>query len=142
MTNQVHPFVKSATIKNDMIEITVELAHSDSGSYVEVSGSATQTGGAFANFYDVKEVPAGVSGAFPFVNVSSHPLPPNKFTKGEDATFVIRLGKVWLTVLGPEVSTSEPITQGTPAKEGATWNVLKRVSHIKDDDSSDDADAS
>ena len=100
---QVHPFVTSAMIKNDLIELTVEFDHLDSGSYVEVSGSATQTGGAYANFYDVAEVPDGFSdtnGPNPSVTVSAHALPPNKFRKDQDVTCVIRTGKVWLTVLG------------------------------------------
>ena len=69
---QVHPFVTSAMIKNGLIELTVEFDHLDSGSYVEVSGSATQIGGAFASFYDIQEVPAGFS----------DPSGPNPSVKG------------------------------------------------------------
>jgi hypothetical protein len=129
----VHPFVKSAMIKNDLIELTVELDHLDSGSYVEVSGSATQTGGAYANFYDVTEVPADLSdtnGPNPSVTVSAHALPPNKFRKDEDVTCVIRTGKVWLTVLGPQSPTVSEVPESTK------WNVIRKVSHIADDDDS------
>jgi hypothetical protein len=129
-----HPYVSSATIKNNVIEITIELDHHDSGSYVEVSGSATQTSGAYANFYDFKEVPAGFSdtrGPNPTVNVSAHPLPPNKFRKDEDVTVVIRVAKVWLTVLGPQDSpTPETTTQVPPADEGTTWSVLRKESNL------------
>jgi hypothetical protein len=140
-----YPYVSSAAIRNNLIELTVELDHPDSGSYVEVSGSATQTSGAYANFYGIGEGTRGRSdpnGPNPTVNVSAHPLPPNKFRKDEDVTFVIRVAKVWLTVLGPEGSTPEPETRVSPADEGTTWNQLRRVSHITDDDSSDGTDGS
>lgn len=133
------PYVTSATVKSDLIEITVEFDYSDSGTYFEVSGSATQSGGAFANFYDIKETTAGLTGPagpYPTVNVSAHPLPPQKFRKDEDVTFVIRVAKVWLTVLGPQgsqpASTSAAETDDQ-AGEGMTWNVLKRQSALDDD---------
>jgi hypothetical protein len=127
-------------IKNDLIELTVEFAHLDSGSYVEVSGSASQTGGAYANFYDVAEIPANLSdpgGPNPSVTVSAHSLPPNRFTKEQDVTCVIRTGKIWLTVLGqgPQAEIS--------SDDGSTkWNVIKAVSHITDGDSWKEADDS
>lgn len=137
---QVHPFVTSAMIKNGSIELTVELDHLDSGSYVEVSGSASQTGGAYANFYEVKEVPKGfsdTSGPNPSVTVSAHALPPNNFRKEQDVTCVIRTGKVWLTVLAPQ-GTELPLKTTIPpgAEEGTEWNVIRQVSHIADDDGS------
>jgi hypothetical protein len=121
-----------------MIEITVELDYPDSGSYAEVSGSATQTSGAYANFYDIKEATPGLTGPtgpYPTVTASAHPLPPNKFKNNEDVTFVIRVSKVWLTVLGPNQG-SYTASAGSVAEEGTTWNQLKKVSHITDDDSS------
>jgi hypothetical protein len=133
------PYVKSATIKNNTIELTVELDYPDSGSYLEVSGSATQTGGAYANFYTIGEAipvradPSDPKEPRPTINVSAHPLPPNNFRKGEDVTFVIRVAKVWLTVLGPDKPGLEPET----ATEGATWSVLKRWSHVNGDSSDD-----
>jgi hypothetical protein len=140
MPPQVHPFVTSAMIKNNLIELTVELDHLDSGSYVEVSGSASQTGGAYANFYEVKEVPDGfsdTSGPNPSVTVSAHSLPPNRFRKGQDVTCVIRTGKIWLTVLGQGLPTE------TSSEDGSTkWNVIKAVSHITDDDSWNEEDDS
>jgi hypothetical protein len=125
-------------IKNGSIELTVELDHLDSGSYVEVSGSASQTGGAYANFYDVAEVPANLSdprGPNPSVTVSAHALPPHKFRKDQDVTCVIRTGKVWLTVLAPQ-GTEVPLRTTVPpgAEEGTRWDVIRQVSHIADDD--------
>ena len=140
-----YPYVSSATIRNNVIELTVELGHSDSGSYVEVSGSATQTSGAFANFYGIEEGTPGRSdpnGPKPTVNVSAHPLPPNKFRKDEPVTCVIRVARAWLTVLGPEHPPLEQETQVSPAVEGTTWNQLRRVASIADDDSWDGTDGS
>jgi hypothetical protein len=128
------PYVKSATIKNNTIELTVELDYPDSGSYLEVSGSATQTGGAYANFYTIGEAipvradPSDPKEPRPTINVSAHPLPPNNFRKGEDVTFVIRVAKVWLTVLG---HGPRPVSQaGEPAVEGTTWDSLRRWSRV------------
>jgi hypothetical protein len=138
-----HPFVRSATIKDDSIEITVEFDPPDVGTYAEVSGTASQTGGAFANFYDIKEVirdPAEQSGLPPIIAVSAHPLPPNKFRKNEDVTFVIRVAKIWLTVLGPQGAQKPATTDpGVPADRGTTWNVKKAESHVQDDDDAGDS---
>jgi hypothetical protein len=143
MSLMPRPFVTSATIKNNMIELSVELDHPDSGSYVEVSGSATQTGGAFANFYDIQEVPAGfsdTSGPYPSVNVSAHPLPANKFRDDQDVTCVIRVAKVWLTVLGRNGQTTTlKVPPPPPPPDGTKWDVVRKVSEITDDDSSDEA---
>src|SRR5216683_515744 len=89
------PYVDSATIKNDSIELAVEVDPNDSGTYVEVSGSATQTGGAFANFYDIRPVPAAPNdpddptSTKRYVFVSAHAIPPNKFREDQDVTVVI-----------------------------------------------------
>jgi hypothetical protein len=139
-----NPYVRSARISNGLIEMTVELGPSDAGSYVEVSGSATQTGGAFANFYGIGEAtidPASPSGPNPTVKISAHTLPPNKFWNDEDVTFVIRVAKVWLTVLGPNAVGLNPATKG-PAVDGTTWDQIKRVSHLNADDDWNGADAS
>jgi hypothetical protein len=139
-----NPYVRSATINNGLIEMTVELGPPDAGSYVEVSGSATQTGGAFANFYGIGEAKvdlASPSGSNPTVKISAHALPPNKFRNHEDVTFVIRVAKVWLTILGPNPLGLNPATKG-PAVDGMTWDQIKRVSHLNPDDDRNGADAS
>jgi hypothetical protein len=140
-----HPYVTSAAIKNNMIEISVEVDASEAGTYVEVSGSATQTGGAFANFYDIRQVPAADPNArssdpddagkpVSFVYVSAHPLPPNKFRTDQDVSLVIRVGKVWLTVLGKSGTTGPSDPASIPsAGEGALWNALRRTSEITGD---------
>src|SRR5215471_13362110 len=126
-----HPYVTSAQIKNNFIEIGVEADDYEPGSYIEVSGHATQTGGAFANFYDIKEVPAPVPGRdgdkHSDVYVQAHPLPPNQFKANEDVSIVIRVGKVWLTVLG---RTYNPNLEGLAAGEGTTWDQLRKWSEV------------
>ncbi len=131
------PYVDSATIKNDSIELAVEVDPNDSGTYVEVSGSATQTGGAFANFYDIRPVPAAPNdpddptSTKRYVFVSAHAIPPNKFREDQDVTVVIRVGKVWLTVLGKGPATSE--AEGTQSGNGTKWDQVRRVSEITGD---------
>jgi hypothetical protein len=130
------PYVNSAAIKNDKIELSVELDASDSGTYVEISGSATQTGGAFANFYDVQQVPTTSSDPGEpdkrYVSVSAHPLPPNHFRDDQDVTAVIRVAKVWLTVLGRGYTTSQE-NPPPPAQEGTKWEQVRKVSEITGD---------
>ena len=128
----VHPYVQTAAIRDNLIEITVVFDYADTDSYAEISGSATQSGGAFANFYEVKQVtlpPAGSADHHPIASTSSHPLPPNKFVADEDVTFVIRVARVWLTVLGPDPKF-DPNIPG----QGPAWNVLKKVSFVSDGD--------
>lgn len=133
------PYVTSATIKNDMIEISVEVDPSDPGTYVEVSGSATQTGGAFANFYDIQPVPTAPNdpddpnSTDRYVFVSAHPIPPNKFREDQDVTVVIRVGKVWLTVLGKGPTVAETSDSFQKAGEGTMWNTVRKVSEITGD---------
>jgi hypothetical protein len=126
----VHPYVQTAAIKNNLIEITVVFDYADTDSYAEISGSATQSSGAFANFYDIKQVtpaPAGASDDHPTISVSAHPLPPNNFGAGDDITFVIKVAKVWLTVLGPDPAVRIP-------GQDPAWNVVKKVSFVSDGD--------
>jgi hypothetical protein len=64
--------------------------------------------------------------------VSGHPLPPNKFREDQDVTTVIRVGKVWLTVLGKGPAI-EPSTSVPNAGEGTVWNTVREVSEITGD---------
>ena len=128
----VHPYVQTAAIRNNLIEITVVFDYADTDSYAEISGSATQSSGAFANFYDIKKVtpaPAGAADDHPAASVSAHPLPPNNFAAGDDVTFVIKVARVWLTVLGPDPKIDPNIPGQDP-----TWNVVKQVSVVSDGD--------
>jgi hypothetical protein len=118
-----YPYVKSATLKNNVITLTLEFDHPDSGSYVEISGSATQTSGAYANFYGITETTSGLTdpaGPNPTATVSATPQPPNNFRADEDVTFVVMAGARWLTVLSVNPHPGD----------GTTWDNLKRWSHV------------
>jgi hypothetical protein len=128
----VHPYVQNAAIVNNLIEITVVFDYAETDSYAEISGSATQSSGAFANFYDIKKVtpaPTGADDDHPTASVSAHPLPPNNFVAGEDVTFVIKVAKVWLSILGPDQKIDPNISGQDPR-----WNVVKQVSVVSDGD--------
>lgn len=133
-----YPYVDSALISGDKIQLAVGVDNFEAGTYIEISGSATQTGGAFANFYDIQPVPNAPNdpddptSQHRYVFVSAHPLPPNKFREDEDITTVIRVGKAWLTVLG---KAGQPELPGgiQPSVDGTKWDVVRRVSEITGD---------
>jgi len=117
-----HPYVISAEIKGNFIEIGVDASNYKAGDYIEISGHATQTGGAFANFYAIKEVDdPSIS-----VPVQAQPLPPNQFRASEDVSIVVRVGKVWLTVLGRTWDKRE----GETAGNGTRWDQLRKWSEV------------
>ena len=131
-----HPYVTSAEIKDGMIWIGVEADEYPAGSWIEISGHATQTGGAFANFYDIQPVPDPTTEdsrdgkPHSDVYVKAHPLPPSKFKLTEDVTIVVRVGKVWLTVLG---RTYNPSEKGLAAGNGTKWDQLREWSEVSGD---------
>jgi hypothetical protein len=136
-----YPYVDSAEISGDKIQLAVGVDNFDGGTYIEISGTASQTGGAFANFYDIQAVPDAPndpddpSSPHRYVFVSAHPLPPNKFKEDEDVQTVIRVGKVWLTVLGASDVAAQP--EGTkPAGGDTKWGVVRRVAEITADPAS------
>jgi hypothetical protein len=127
-----HPYVTSAEIKGNYIEIGVEADDYEPGTWIEISGHATQSGGAFANFYDIQPVPEPAPSRdgkdHRDVYVRAHPLPPNQFRETEDVSIVVRVGKVWLTVLGRDYE------EGTPpdklAENGTRWDQLRKWSEV------------
>lgn len=124
-------YVTEAAITNGQVQITVRVDAFQPSDYVEISGQATQTGGAFANFYDIRQVPAepnapadpddppGTAGHYQ-VNVSGAPI-PHQFTE-EDVTVVIRVAKVWLTVLR-EPTGAQP--SGERIGDNVTWKEIR-----------------
>ena len=129
-----NPYVTSATIEDGKIKLSVDVTDYSAGTYVEISGSATQTSGAFANFYDIQQTPIKPNDSDDpestkrYVVVSAHPLPPNTFRADEDVTVVIRVGRVWLTVLGKGLP-GDTATSG----KGARWTRVLRTSQVTDD---------
>lgn len=115
-----YPWVTDVTVKSNQLLLTVNMAGFTPGEVVELSGYATQDGGAFAIFSDVQKV--------------REPTPDNKiinyvtsrssagFKNGPPVTVVMRAARVWAVVLSEPSTASHPQTP-TPAGEGTTWNV-------------------
>jgi hypothetical protein len=129
------PYVTSATITDGKITLSILVNAFTPGEYVEISVQATQTSGAFANFYDIQQVPAQPNGnqSDPndkdnfYIYVTGAPT-PHQFREDEDFSAFARLSKLWLTVLGADPETTKP-TLGQAAPEGTKWTA-KRVSQI------------
>jgi hypothetical protein len=126
--------VVSAQITNGKIQLSVQVDEFEANEYIEISGQATQTSGAFANIYDIQQVPAApnvaadpkVPGdtAHYYVYVTGAPI-PHQFKSNQDVTVVIRAAYVWLTVLG-----AQPGVQQETAGEGTVWPRLLKVSKL------------
>ena len=129
-------YVTNVTIKGGKIALSVLVDDFSPNDFIEISGYATQSGGAFANFYDIKPVPATPdSDGHMYVEVTAVPLPPNAFRKDQDVTVVLRAAKVWLTVLAEQQAQPyEP--QAQKADEGTTWNNVRKVSEVHGDPAS------
>jgi hypothetical protein len=126
-------YVTSAKFTGGKIELTVVVDDFKSGGYVEISGQAAQANGAFANFYSIQEVPSDTNlppdpgtpgdtrhyGVF----VSASPVPGKKFRKNLDVTTIMRVARVWLTVLDKNQASG-------PAVQGTTWDKVKKVSEV------------
>jgi hypothetical protein len=122
-------FVTSAELTTDatgtQIALTVQVDNFESGKTVEISGHATQGDGAFANYYDLKQVPAADpnNGGHKIVTVTTRPIPPNQFGQDQEVTVVLRVSMVWATVLQTQPVTSK--SGGNPA-----WGPPKIVSSL------------
>src|SRR5262245_23970824 len=120
------PYVTNVTLKKNQIVLTVRVDEFEPGEPLEISGHATQNGGAFAVFYDVQRVPEQNPDGTAYMYVKSPPS--REFKTGHDVTVVLRAARVWATVL------TEPQDGQTPSKdkdelaeEGTTWNIIKAV---------------
>jgi hypothetical protein len=101
MPDPSNSYVTSATITSTgQIEITVKVNDFESGGHVEISGHATQSGGAFANYYAILPVPDPDPDGVKSVKATAVPVPPQRFRQSEEITVVVRVAKVWVTVLG------------------------------------------
>ena len=121
-----HGFVNSATVKNGYITFIVKSDYFEAGEYVEISGNATQVGGAFADIHAIAQVHATAVGASgkPSVDVTVEPLSEQQFDDNEDITVFIQVAYVWVTVLGPGTG----VTGGT--QQPGTWADVRKVSEI------------
>lgn len=127
-----HPYVTKVTLLDGQVVLTVEFDASAAGQPFEIAGHATQNGGAFANFYDVKVAQAAPDGTV----VAYVKAPPMEaFKKGEDITVVLRAARVWATVLKqtpPDQTPPEVVTEPVvpPVQGGTTWNMVKKVEWV------------
>jgi hypothetical protein len=121
-----HGFVNSATVKNGYITFIVKSDYFEAGEYVEISGNATQEGGAFADIHAIAQVSAPASGVSdkPYVDVTAESLSQQGFSDQEAITVFIQVAYVWVTVLGPGTG----VTGGT--QQPGTWADVRKVSEI------------
>ena len=123
-----HGFVKSARVTNGKITFRVEDDDFDPDEYIEVSGNASQAGGAFAEIHAIAK-PSAANGANdkPYVDVTVDPLSQRPFNDNEDIMVFVQVSYVWVTVLGPGPGPGKTGDEVAPD----TWADVKVVSDIK-----------
>ena len=112
--------------------LTVKIEGFAPGESIELSGYATQNGGAFAIFNGLQVVSAPTPDNKITMYVTS--ISSQSFQKGIPVTVILRAARVWVSVLnesqtgqGQEpgyLGLTAPQGQYDPAGEGTTWNVL------------------
>ena len=124
----VDSYVTKAQLENNKIVLTVQVGDFKPGEAVEISGQATQNNAAFAPFYEIKDTPGTNTGAgstaYPNGNssltVTADPVDAEKFKAGEDITVVVRVAKVWVTVLSKDRDNLDPTNIAWTASKTAT----------------------
>jgi hypothetical protein len=124
-----HGFVTKATLQNGKITFSVGVYDFEAGDPVEISGYATQTGGAFANIYQIDQVP---DMADPSVDVTVEPRSSQQFSQNEEITVVIRAAKVWVTVLGSNPPQGVG-PESKPSDGSITWDNVQVVTRMNGD---------
>jgi hypothetical protein len=135
-----HPWVYSAKITNGKITFRVEVTDLKSTKrLVEISGQATQVGGAFAPIYAITEVPGAPNGEKDeegeedryYVDVEAEPTPKHPFRKDQDITVFVRVSQAWVTVLGEGTDKpTELVGEDKTAPEGLTWGKFRADARI------------
>lgn len=131
-----NPYVTNVAFISNQIVLTVEVDEYAPGDTVEISGTATQTNGAFAVFNAIQRVPAPNPDGKTYMYVKA---PPSEdFKKGHAVTVVLRAGRVWTTVLGEEQSEPGSPPRGprlpssggdASAEDGHAWSVVAKVTY-------------
>lgn len=135
-----HPWVYSAKITGDKITFRVEVTDfkPDAGD-IEISGQATQEGGAFVPIYKVTNMAIAEKGdpkdpdekGRYFVNVEAVPDPDYPFRNGQAITAFVRVSKAWVTVIGQSTTGLPGRGQpGQPAPPGTTWDNHLADAHV------------
>ena len=133
-----HGFVTKVTLQNDTITFSVGVYGFDAGEPVEISGYATQTNGAFANIYQIEQVPKMADPpadppADPSVDVTVEPRSTVPFSQDEPVTVVIRAAKVWVTVLGSTPPQEGLGAETRSADASITWDNVQVVARMNGD---------
>jgi len=119
-----HPYVTKVTLKDNQIVLTIQVDDYPTGEPLEISGHATQNGGAFAVFNDIRHVPGPNPDGTAYIYVTAPASQP--FVKGHAVTVVLRAATVWATVLEeggeeePSTGISETISRPDLAEEGTS----------------------
>lgn len=133
-----HPWVYSVTKTDGKITFRVEVTDfKPTAGVVEISGQATQEGGAFAPIYATATVPDAPNGdpkdkdeaGLSFVNVDVAENPDYPFRSGEAVTVFVRVSKAWVTVIG-QSTVQGSVEPGQVAPEGTTWEEHLADAHI------------
>jgi hypothetical protein len=99
--------------------------------FIEISGAATQVGGAFAMINQVVPTPENVDeNGTGSVTLTVDPSPAREFRKDQDITVFIRISKVWVTVLGGGLPPGDPEGR-SPLPDGERrWGILRADSQM------------
>ena len=133
-----NPYVKNVAFIDGNIVLAIQVDEYPVGEILEITGYATQNGGALAVFNDIQSVRGRNPDGTDFMYVKALPSPPPDFKKGHPVTVVLRAARVWTTVLGEPPSESGPPSaerqppppdQTESADEGTTWSDLKAVTY-------------
>jgi hypothetical protein len=123
-----HPYVTNVTLKNNKIVLTVQVDEYPAGEDLEISGHATQNGGAFAVFNDIQQVPKPNPDGTAYMYVTASPS--QGFKQGHPVTVVLRAARVWTTVLGEtQPGGAAQLPPDDPAADGTTWTSIRAVTY-------------
>ena len=127
-----HPYADSVSVMGNQITLRVEITDfkaTDGG--LEISGQVTQTGGAFANFFEIVDIATATSGdnGELFVDMTATKMGEYPFRDDQDVTVFVRVSRVWVTVLGSQGQAATEVA-GHEAGDGAMWDQLRRRSTV------------
>lgn len=132
-----HPYVDSVSMNGDQITLKVEVTDfktTEGG--IEISGQATQVGGAFASFSEIVDIATATAEKAAdgeeslFATVTADTIPPYRFRKDQDVTIFARVAKAWVTVLGEQAQGVTSDEAGQPADPNTTWDQFKKASQM------------
>lgn len=132
-----HPYVDSVAMNGDQITLKVEVTDfKTTQGGIEISGTATQTGGAVASFSQIVDIATAIAetGAdgkqYLFASVTADTIPPYRFRKDQDITIFVRVAKVWVTVLGAHDQTAQPSETVQEADAATTWDQVRKAAQL------------